>query len=155
MEVTGIITAIVIGLIIGALGRLVVPGKQTIPIWLTLVIGVVAALLGTLVASLFGVDDTSGIDWIELLIQVVFAAIGVSIVAGMYGRRRHVTSPNPMARPRSTGRAIAFSRLGGIARRCDPHLARARTPAAAPVFVPARGVAVAQPVVISSSAASR
>ncbi|MGC4806796.1 GlsB/YeaQ/YmgE family stress response membrane protein [Micromonospora sp. DT233] len=89
MEVTGIITAIVIGLIIGALGRLVVPGKQTIPIWLTLVIGVVAALLGTLVASLFGVDDTSGIDWIELLIQVVFAAIGVSIVAGMYGRRRH------------------------------------------------------------------
>jgi uncharacterized membrane protein YeaQ/YmgE (transglycosylase-associated protein family) len=89
VEVTGIITAIIIGLIIGALGRLVVPGKQTIPIWLTLVIGVVAALLGTLVASLFGVDDTSGIDWIELLIQIVFAAIGVSIVAGMYGRRRH------------------------------------------------------------------
>jgi hypothetical protein len=36
MEVTGIIiTAIIIGLIIGALGRLVVPGKQNIPIWLT------------------------------------------------------------------------------------------------------------------------
>ena len=28
MEVTGIITAIIVGLIIGALGRLVVPGKQ-------------------------------------------------------------------------------------------------------------------------------
>jgi hypothetical protein len=36
MAVTGIITAIVVGLIIGALGRLVVPGKQNIPIaWWT------------------------------------------------------------------------------------------------------------------------
>ena len=88
MEVTGILTAIIIGLIIGALGRLVVPGKQNIPIWLTLVIGVVAALLGTVVARALGVADTRGIDWIELLIQVVFAAIGVAIAAGAYGRRR-------------------------------------------------------------------
>ncbi|MFF3866151.1 GlsB/YeaQ/YmgE family stress response membrane protein [Micromonospora sp. NPDC001898] len=89
MEVTGFFTAIIIGLIVGALGRLVVPGKQTIPIWLTLLIGVVAAILGTLVAGAFGVDDTSGIDWIELLIQVIFAAVGVSLAAGAYGRRRH------------------------------------------------------------------
>ncbi|MFJ6194806.1 GlsB/YeaQ/YmgE family stress response membrane protein [Micromonospora sp. NPDC092111] len=89
MEVTGFFTAIVIGLIIGALGRLVVPGKQDIPIWLTLVIGVVAAVLGTVVAAAFGVADTAGIDWIELFIQVVFAAIGVSLAAGAYGRRRH------------------------------------------------------------------
>ncbi|MFG1674069.1 GlsB/YeaQ/YmgE family stress response membrane protein [Micromonospora sp. NPDC049282] len=89
MEVTGFLTAIIIGLIIGALGRLVVPGKQNIPIWLTLVIGVVAAILGTLVAGLFGVDDTAGIDWIELLLQVVFAAAGVYLAAGAYGRRRH------------------------------------------------------------------
>ncbi|MFI1194504.1 GlsB/YeaQ/YmgE family stress response membrane protein [Micromonospora sp. NPDC020750] len=89
MEVTGFFTAIIIGLIIGALGRLVVPGKQTIPIWLTLLIGVVAAILGTLVAGAFGVDDTAGIDWIELLIQVIFAAVGVALAAGAYGRRRH------------------------------------------------------------------
>ncbi|MER7420215.1 GlsB/YeaQ/YmgE family stress response membrane protein [Micromonospora peucetia] len=88
MEVTGFFTAIIIGLIIGALGRLVVPGRQTIPIWLTLLIGVVAAVLGTLVAGALGVDDTAGIDWIELAIQVVFAAIGVAIAAGAYGRRR-------------------------------------------------------------------
>jgi len=88
VEVTGIITALIIGLIIGALGRLVVPGKQNIPIWLTLVIGIIAAFLGTLVASALGVDDTKGIDWIELLIQVVFAAVGVALVAGLYGRRR-------------------------------------------------------------------
>ncbi|WP_328425295.1 GlsB/YeaQ/YmgE family stress response membrane protein [Micromonospora sp. NBC_00389] len=83
-----VFTAIIIGLIIGALGRLVVPGKQNIPIWLTLLIGVVAAILGTLVAGAVGVDDTSGVDWIELILQVVFAAIGVAIAAGAYGRRR-------------------------------------------------------------------
>ncbi|MFF5054711.1 GlsB/YeaQ/YmgE family stress response membrane protein [Micromonospora sp. NPDC000663] len=88
MEVSGFFAAIIIGLVIGALGRLVVPGKQNIPIWLTLLIGVIAAILGTLVAGVFGVDDTSGIDWIELIIQVAFAAVGVAIAAGAYGRRR-------------------------------------------------------------------
>jgi uncharacterized membrane protein YeaQ/YmgE (transglycosylase-associated protein family) len=88
MSVTGIITALVVGLIIGALGRLVVPGKQNIPIWLTMVIGVVAALLGTVIAKAVGVSDTKGVDWIELLFQVVLAAIGVALVAGIGSRRR-------------------------------------------------------------------
>ena len=88
MEVTGIITAIIIGLIIGALGRLVVPGKQNIPIWLTLLIGVVAAIIGTFIAAALGVDDTGGIDWIELILQVALAAAGVAIIAGARGRRR-------------------------------------------------------------------
>jgi uncharacterized membrane protein YeaQ/YmgE (transglycosylase-associated protein family) len=88
MTVTGIITALIIGLIIGALGRLVVPGRQNIPIWLTMVIGVVAALLGTVIARAIGVADTKGIDWIELLFQVVLAAIGVALVVGLSGRRR-------------------------------------------------------------------
>ena len=87
MEVTGFITAIIIGLIIGALGRLVVPGKQNIPIWLTLLIGVVAAILGTLLAGALGVAETRGVDWIELILQVGLAAVGVAIVAGARGRR--------------------------------------------------------------------
>jgi uncharacterized membrane protein YeaQ/YmgE (transglycosylase-associated protein family) len=87
MTVTGIITALIVGLIIGALGRLVVPGKQNIPIWLTMVIGVVAALLGTVLARAVGVADTRGIDWIELLFQVVLAAIGVALTVGVAGRR--------------------------------------------------------------------
>lgn len=87
MEVTGLISALVIGLIIGALGRLVAPGRQNIPIWLTMLVGVVAAFLGTALASAIGVATTRGIDWIELIIQVVLAAVGVSIVAGTYGRR--------------------------------------------------------------------
>lgn len=87
MEVTGISTALIIGLMIGVLGRLVVPGKQNIPILLTLLVGVVAALLGTLLAGVLGVADTHGIDWIELALQVAFAAVGVALVAGARGRR--------------------------------------------------------------------
>jgi len=87
MTVTGIITALIVGLIIGALGRLVVPGKQNIPIWLTMVIGVVAALLGTVIARAVGLADTEGFDWTELLFQVVLAAIGVALVVGVRGRR--------------------------------------------------------------------
>ena len=88
MTVAGIISALIVGLIIGALGRLVVPGKQNIPIWLTMVIGVVAALLGTVIARAIGVADTNGVDWTELLFQIVLAAIGVALVAGVGSRRR-------------------------------------------------------------------
>jgi uncharacterized membrane protein YeaQ/YmgE (transglycosylase-associated protein family) len=84
MTVTGIISAIIVGLIIGALGRLVLPGKQDIPIWLTAVIGVVAALIGTFIVG--GLSDTKGFDWIELLVQVVLAAVGVALVSGVRGR---------------------------------------------------------------------
>jgi uncharacterized membrane protein YeaQ/YmgE (transglycosylase-associated protein family) len=88
MTVTGIISALVVGLIIGALGRLVLPGRQSIPIWLTILVGIVAAFIGTFIANAMGVGDTAGIDWIEVIIQVALAAVGVSLVAGMYGRRR-------------------------------------------------------------------
>ncbi|HZG89751.1 MAG TPA: GlsB/YeaQ/YmgE family stress response membrane protein [Pseudonocardia sp.] len=88
MTITGIITAIVIGAIIGALGRLVVPGRQPIPIWLTIVVGIVAAFVGTLLARAIGIPTaTGGIDWLELLVQVVVAAIGVVIAANLYARR--------------------------------------------------------------------
>ncbi|GAA0585081.1 transglycosylase [Paractinoplanes ferrugineus] len=86
MPVTGIVTAIVVGLIVGALGRLVVPGRQHIPIWLTALVGAAAALIGTFIAAVIGVADTSGVDWIELIIQVVLAAAGVSLVGDIRGR---------------------------------------------------------------------
>ena len=87
MTIESILGAIVIGLVIGALGRLVLPGKQDIPIWLTIVVGIVAAFIGTFIARAFGVASTGGIDWIEILLQIVVAAIGVYAVAAMYGRR--------------------------------------------------------------------
>jgi len=87
VEIDGIFSALIIGLIVGALGRLVVPGKQKLKIWVTLLIGVVAALLGTLVASLFGVAETRGVDWIELALQVALAAVGVAAISGAAGKQ--------------------------------------------------------------------
>jgi len=78
MTIESILGAIIIGAIIGALGRLVVPGRQPIPIWLTIVVGIVAALIGTFIVG--PLRNTSGIDWIELLVQVLLAAVGVVIV---------------------------------------------------------------------------
>lgn len=88
MTVTGIISAIIIGAIIGALGRLLLPGKQNIPIWLTIVVGVLAAFVGTFLARALGVPtQTDGIDWLELLVQLVVAVIAVAAVVA-FGRRR-------------------------------------------------------------------
>ena len=81
MTVTGIITAIVIGAIIGALGRLFAPGKRHISIPATIGVGIVAALVGTALANRVAPSATGGIDWIELLLQVGLATIGVSLVA--------------------------------------------------------------------------
>ena len=86
MTVTGIITAIVFGAIIGALARLILPGKQNIPIWLTIVVGIVGAFIGTFLAQLFGAP-TTGFNFIELILQIIVAIVGVAIVAGVYGRR--------------------------------------------------------------------
>lgn len=88
MEIDGFFSALIVGVIIGALGRLVVPGRQNINILLTILIGILAALLGTIVAGALGVAETRGIDWIEIALQVVFAAVGVAVVSGATGRRR-------------------------------------------------------------------
>lgn len=86
MTIEGILGALIIGAIIGVLGRLVVPGKQDIPIWLTIVVGIVAALIGSAIVG--PLRDTDGIDWIELIVQIALAALGVAVAASVWGRRR-------------------------------------------------------------------
>lgn len=81
-----IIGALFAGIIIGPLGRLVVPGKQDISLIMTIVVGAVGALVGGFVAGLLGVGDTSGIDWIKLFIQVVVAAICVVLYVKFVGK---------------------------------------------------------------------
>ena len=82
MEIDGLISAILIGALIGALGRLVVPGRQRISLLLTLAIGIVAALLGTAAASVLGVADTPGFDWVETALQIGLAGGGVALFSG-------------------------------------------------------------------------
>ncbi|MFF7731293.1 GlsB/YeaQ/YmgE family stress response membrane protein [Streptomyces sp. NPDC008001] len=80
MEISGILSALVIGFLIGLLGRLVLPGRQHVPLWLMILIGIAAALAGTAIAHALHVSVTSGLDWIEWLIQIALAAIGVGAV---------------------------------------------------------------------------
>ncbi|MEV4672202.1 MULTISPECIES: GlsB/YeaQ/YmgE family stress response membrane protein [Actinomadura] len=93
MNITGIISAIIIGAIIGALGRLLLPGRQPIGVLLTVLVGIVAAIVGTAIAQRVGVATTSGIDWIELAFQVGLAVLGVAAVAALRARRHHRRIP--------------------------------------------------------------
>ena len=89
MTITSIITAILIGIVVGVLGRLVLPGKQPIGMLVTILVGIVAAFVGTAIARAMGIPTaTNGIDWLELLVQVIVAALGVALVASLMGRRR-------------------------------------------------------------------
>lgn len=87
MTITGIITAVVIGALLGVVGRAIAPGKQEIPIWLTVAVGIVAALVGTAIVG--PMRNTSGIDWVELLVQVVLAVAGVLVASRLYPGRKN------------------------------------------------------------------
>jgi uncharacterized membrane protein YeaQ/YmgE (transglycosylase-associated protein family) len=87
VEITGLITALIIGAIIGGLGRAVVPGRHRISLLMTVLVGIAAALLGTGVATVLGVADTSGVDWIELFLQIGLAGGGVAVVSNANRRR--------------------------------------------------------------------
>jgi uncharacterized membrane protein YeaQ/YmgE (transglycosylase-associated protein family) len=109
MTVTGIVSAILIGALIGVLGRLILPGRQRIGIFVTLVIGIGAALLGTLVANALGINDNTPVtfggvswDWIELGIQVGFAVVGTALAAAVTHTR--VAQNDAPARRRTRSR---------------------------------------------------
>lgn len=82
-----LIGAIFVGAIVGGLARLFLPGKQDISFLATITVGFIAALVGGLIAQIFGVGDTDGIDWIKLAIQVGLAMVGVGLWSGWQVRR--------------------------------------------------------------------
>lgn len=86
-----IIYFIIVGLVVGALARLFIPGKQGISLAATIIIGIVAALLGGFITrQLMDVKDDGGVPWIPLIVSVVLAALFVGIYtrvqAGRVGR---------------------------------------------------------------------
>lgn len=85
MEVSGIISAIVVGLIIGALARLAVPGRQPMGLLATLLLGLVGAFIGAAI----GYAITNSFI-VVLILQVAIAAVGVYLYAG--SSRRHHTA---------------------------------------------------------------
>ncbi|MGY1916923.1 GlsB/YeaQ/YmgE family stress response membrane protein [Blastococcus sp. SYSU DS0973] len=81
-----ILGLIVIGLIIGALARLLLPGKQHISIVATLVLGVLGAIIGGLIASFLGTGDIFELNILGFVLAVVAALVLVGAYAGTAGR---------------------------------------------------------------------
>ncbi len=80
-----IIGLIIIGLIIGALARLVVPGSNPIGLLMTLLLGVVGAVVGGLIANAVGIDSAI----VRFLIALAVAAVLVfAVTAFQRGRTR-------------------------------------------------------------------
>ncbi len=83
-----IIGSIIFGAIIGALARLVLPGRQNVSVLMTILIGIVGAVVGYFIASALGVGVTDGIDWIRWIISIVVAALGIVAYGALTGRRQ-------------------------------------------------------------------
>jgi len=79
-----IIGLLIVGLIIGALARLLLPGRQRIGIALTLVLGVLGALVGGLVASAIGTGEIFELNIIGFIVAVL-ASIGLLAIAESAG----------------------------------------------------------------------
>jgi uncharacterized membrane protein YeaQ/YmgE (transglycosylase-associated protein family) len=87
VKVTSHVTAVVIGVVVGALGWFLLPDGRTRPAWAAVVLAVVAAVIGTFVAGVLGVAPSPGVDWLELTFQLSFAAAGVAGLARVTRRR--------------------------------------------------------------------
>jgi uncharacterized membrane protein YeaQ/YmgE (transglycosylase-associated protein family) len=84
-----ILGLIVVGLIIGALARLIKPGKQHLSVLATLALGVVGAIIGGLIGHLF--NKNTGIFELNVLgfiIAVIAAVLLIGVAEGLSGRSR-------------------------------------------------------------------
>jgi len=74
-----IIGLIIVGLIIGVLARVVLPGRQRIGLPLTLVLGVLGAVIAGLIASALGTGKITELNVIGFLVAIPVAA---ALIAG-------------------------------------------------------------------------
>jgi len=83
-----ILGLIVVGLIIGALARLIKPGRQRLSILATLLLGVVGAIIGGLIGHLFN-SDTSiwELNFVGFVIAVIAAVLLIGVAEGVSGGR--------------------------------------------------------------------
>lgn len=83
MSTATVFTALLAGIVVGAVGRLLVPGRQAIGWILTFTLGLVGAVVGGFLAEGMDVD----VWWQVLVFQAVVAAVLVALV-GMLVRDR-------------------------------------------------------------------
>lgn len=83
-----IIGAIVVGLIVGALARLILPGKQNIGMIVTILLGAVGSFLGTWISYKLGYSNQNGgFKIIPFLVGIIVATVLIGAYAGITGRR--------------------------------------------------------------------
>jgi uncharacterized membrane protein YeaQ/YmgE (transglycosylase-associated protein family) len=88
MSLGDVVFIVLVGLVIGALGRLAVPGPDPMPIWLTIVLGVVGAFVGGAIAIALGFGGPGGV--------IVFSVGVATVIVIAYRRivqKRSVTGP--------------------------------------------------------------
>ena len=95
MGVVGAILGLVLGgLVIGALGRLAVPGPDPMPLWTTILLGIGGAFVGYWIAYALGAEALS------FIAAVVVATLLVIAYRRLF-QKRGVTGPEARRRPSS------------------------------------------------------
>ena len=86
--ITTIFSAIVIGLIVGALARLVMPGKQNIGLIMTISLGVLGSFIGSWLTYKLGYHNANG-GWavVPFLVGIIVAVVLIAAYLGVTGRR--------------------------------------------------------------------
>ena len=83
-----IIGAIIAGLVIGALARLVLPGKQNISVLVTIVLGILGSLIGSWLVYKVGYNNANGgFEIIPFIAGIVVAAVLIVIYGNVAGKR--------------------------------------------------------------------
>lgn len=77
---------LVAGLIIGALARLIKPGKQDLGLLATLGLGLVGSLIGGLIAQLFGTGGIFELNILGFVLAVVAAVMLIGVAEGVAGK---------------------------------------------------------------------
>jgi uncharacterized membrane protein YeaQ/YmgE (transglycosylase-associated protein family) len=78
---------LVAGLIIGALARLIKPGKQHLSILATLLLGLVGSVIGGVIANLLGTGDIFELNVLGFIVAVIAAVLLIGVAEGIAGSR--------------------------------------------------------------------
>jgi uncharacterized membrane protein YeaQ/YmgE (transglycosylase-associated protein family) len=83
---------LIAGAVVGLLGKLFAPGdKDNVPLWLTVVLGVIGVVCGRFIARALGVEHTSGPDWIKWALEIGVAVALVMATSVYLARRKKPT----------------------------------------------------------------
>lgn len=79
---------IIAGLIIGALARLIKPGKQNLGLIATLLLGLAGSVIGGVIANLLGAGEIFELNVLGFIVALIAAIALISVAEGLVGRRK-------------------------------------------------------------------